>query len=94
MPRTASRQTYVIWTADELESGAHLSRRSFRRLQRHSGCYVATYEQWRADLAAHGVYLVTLPNPADGPAITWRVTRPAARWAATTQASFQVIPAA
>jgi hypothetical protein len=88
----ARRQIYVFWNGDHLRE-FKLSRRQYQRIAK-SPCYLVAREQWDTDMTAHGAYVVTLPNPADGPAIECRVTRPAARWAATTQASFQVRPAA
>lgn len=84
-----ARQTYVFWNGDHLRE-FNLSRRQYRRIAK-SPCYITTREQWQADSAAYGTYLVTRPNVvADGPAITWQVTKDAAQWAALTQANCQI----
>ena len=83
-----ARQTYVFWNTDVLRE-VELSRRQYRRVAK-SPDYIAPREQWWADLDAHRTYLVTLPNPRGGPAITWRVSEQAAQWAAATQPGAQV----
>jgi hypothetical protein len=71
----AARQTYVAFTGRLLVERCDATQAARARTE---GDYVTTTDQWAADLAAHGTYLVTAGRR------THRVTQAAALWAIQT----------